>query len=174
MFGWFWHVFECFFFMCLYFWKFLAFIICRFGCFFSCVCMFLCLFYHMIVCLADFQYSRLSAASVLRRLKGEARVTSAGQRQPLLNQPELCQLWELSPFICIIITTNQNFAARGLLGLSTFVFRSETNCLFVSNQEQWALHVTSLAKCSSTAPLCSCGLDWSNHRPTHSVPGGPE
>ena len=89
MFGWFWHVFECFFFMCLYFWKFLAFIICRFGCFFSCVCMFLCHFYHMIVCLAVFQYSRLSAASVLRRLKGEARVTSAGQRQPLLNQPDM-------------------------------------------------------------------------------------
>ena len=63
------------------------------------------------------------------------------------------------PFICIIITDNQNFAARDLLGLSTFVFRSETNCLFVSNQEQWALHVTSLAKCSSTAPLCSCGPD---------------
>ena len=61
-----------------------------------------------------------------------------------------------------------------VLGLSMFVFRSEKNCLFVSNQEQWALHVTSLAKCSSTAPLCSCGPDWSNHRPTHSVPGGPE
>ena len=104
---------NVFFFMCLYVWKFLA-IISRFWCFFLlCLHVFM-FFYNMFVCSAVFQYSRLSAASVLRRLKGEARVTSAGQRQPLLNQPELCQLWELSTFICIIITTNQNFAARDL------------------------------------------------------------
>ena len=96
-----------------------------------------------------------------------AFVTSAGQRQPLLNQPDMrivpfhfcfCFSIFLSAFVTLSLQPTR-ILSPGILGLSTFVFRLEKNCLFVSNQEQWALHVTSLAKCSSTVPLCSCGPD---------------
>ena len=82
-------MFECFFlhvFVCLE--GFSEHLYCMLGIFLICLNIWL-FFSQTFVCLAVFQYSRLSAASVLRRLKGEARVTSAGQRQPLLNQPDM-------------------------------------------------------------------------------------
>ena len=123
-----------FFLLCLHLFMFLLSHVCMFGCFpiFSLV-------------------SRLCAPPVERR--GSGYLCWATTTPPQPARYENCPL----SFASSLQPTR--ILPPGILGLSTFVFRSETNCLFVSNQEQWALHVTSLAKCSSTAPLCSCGPD---------------
>ena len=163
---------NVFFFMFLFVWKFLA-IICRFD-FFFLLCLHVFMFF--ITCLYVWLFSNILACQpplCAAGWKERLGLPLLGNDNPSSTSQSFAS-YENCPLSFASSLQPTRILPPGILGLSTFVFRSEKNCLFVSNQEQWALHVTSLAKCSSTVPLCSCGPDWSNHRPTHSVPRGPE